>query len=381
MASNFGWNDFPCNSRLRYICQTTANPCTGFNCGKGRCVVKGAKATCACNKGWTGERCNVVVDPCKGVNCGNGKCVADKKIGGSARCACSKGWTGVRCNVVVDPCQGVKCNHGKCVADKKIGGTARCICNAGWTGVKCDAIPNLCAKNPCKNGGKCVNRGKPGRPDYHCLCPRNAKGRNCEKLCKFEVNKAGFPVKMDAMILFDGSGSVRRAGGWPNTLAFISEIMGDLDLAADKTRLELVQFSEGDERVELDFSSSVKRNKAALKKKVANIEIMGWQTFTGQALERAYNIFKTEGRKDKDVVKLLLVLTDGKSNDGDKIPAAIKKLKSLGVETVAVGVGKGTNGKELKQIAGGNWKRVSNVDTFDQLDHDLITNMVRNICA
>jgi len=381
MAGNNGWNDYNCDKRLRYVCQKTANPCGGLNCGKGRCVAKGAHASCVCNKGWTGDGCNVVVDPCEGVDCGNGQCVADKMIGGSHRCICSKGWTGDGCNIVVDPCKGVDCGHGKCVADKMIGGSARCICAVGWTGAKCDAIPDLCAKKPCRNGGKCVATRKfsptrkPGRPDYKCLCPANFRGRNCENSCRLAVNENGLPVKMEAMILFDGSGSVGD-DGFKATLEFISNIVNNMDLAPEKTRVELVQFSE-DPEVELDFGSSVEMDFKALKSKVSSIKHMGWRTFTGKALARAADIFNSEGRKEKDVAKLLLVITDGQSNDGDQIPAAVANLKKLGVETVAVGVGEKVNAEELKLIAG---EKVFTVGSFKQLDHDLLAKMLGNIC-
>ena len=39
MAGAQGWNDVPCDMKIRYICQKAMNnPCTKFHCGNGTCV-------------------------------------------------------------------------------------------------------------------------------------------------------------------------------------------------------------------------------------------------------------------------------------------------------------------------------------------------------
>jgi len=284
------------------------------------------------------------------------------------------------------PSNSVDCNNGKCVADKMIGGKARCQCDDGWTGPHCEAVADLCEKNPCKNGGECVSNHRSPFPNYHCRCVGNFKGKNCEKSCRFEVTKAGFPAKMDAMILFDGSSSLQVGGGDKNrpkdflsTLGFISEIVDELDVGPEKSRLELAQFSHKF-RVELNFASSVKMDLTALRNKIAAIKFLQGATLTGKALEQAYNIFKSQGRKAEDVAKYLFVVTDGTSHDRKSIPAAVANLKRLGVKLVAVGVGKDVDVDELTLIAGGNAADVFSVDSFDQLNGALIAKVVENIC-
>jgi len=362
-------------------CDVVVDPCQGFNCGNGKCVADkmiGGSARCICNKGWSGGKCDVVVDPCQGFSCGNGKCVADKMIGGSARCVCNKGWSGSRCDVAVDPCEGVECVHGKCVANKMLGSVGSCSCENGWTGDKCDRLVDLCAKNPCQNGGKCVSNGKLMRPNYQCQCMGNFKGKNCEKSCKFEVTRAGLPAKLDAMILFDGSTSVGNVN-YKKSLEFVSRLVSLVEIGNGKGRLEIAQFSNKF-KIEIDFATSVTMKSAELKKKVAGIQYLMGGTFTGKALEQSFNIFKTQARKAKDVAKYLFVITDGTSHQVKEMKAAIAKLKGLGVELVAIGVGGGTNNDQLLLLAGGNAARVFSVGSFDQLNNSLISKLVENIC-
>lgn len=384
MDRNDGWNDYPCHVGLRFICQKTADPCGGVHCGNGRCVANGGRASCVCNNGWTGSACGVVVDPCHSMDCGNGRCVSNRMIGGSGRCACSTGWTGPGCNVVVDPCNGVDCGHGKCVADRSIGGSARCICLAGWMGSRCSVVDDPCNGVNCGNG-KCVSDKSIGG-SAKCICDAGFSGDKCQKACRFAVTRDGFPAKMDAMILFDGSNSLRDGGGdearpdfFKMSLKFIQDIADKMEIGPEKARLELVQFSHKS-REELDFASSAAMGGAALKKKIDAIGYLTGGTFTGKALEYAFSIFQTHGRKGSDIAKYLFVITDGDSRQAKQIEKAIGKIKGLGIDVIAIGVGSGVHSEELRLIAGGNLAKVFSVSSFEQLDQALISRMVENIC-
>ena len=83
-----------------------------------------------------------------------------------------------------------------------------------------------------------------------------------------------------------------------------------------------------------------------------------------------------------DVAKYLVVLTDGNSADREHvlIRQAVPKLRAMGVELVAVGVGSSVNDEELQLIAGGKAANVFSVDSFDQLDSSLISKMVEKLC-
>ena len=69
-----------------------------------------------------------------------------------------------------------------------------------------------------------------------------------------------------------------------------------LDLSEGKSRLELAQFSHKF-TVELDFSSSVNMDSAALKSKISGIVYHAGATLTGKALKQSFNVFNSQGDK------------------------------------------------------------------------------------
>lgn len=50
-------------------------------------------------------------------------------------------------------------------------------------------------------------------------------------------------------------------------------------------------------------------------------------------------LFITEGGMRQSAIKILIVITDGRSNDGPKLKAAINKAKKKNIIRFAVGVG------------------------------------------
>ncbi len=86
--------------------------CENFNqclsqsvsCNHGYCVDGEGFATCSCDPGYTGERCEVDIDDCAAVNCsGNGVCVDGVN---SFNCQCVSEFTGELCSVE---------EQGKCI--------------------------------------------------------------------------------------------------------------------------------------------------------------------------------------------------------------------------------------------------------------------------
>jgi len=336
MGGQSGWNDLKCEERLRFICQRNVlNPCDKVHCGNGNCVNDNHRAVCKCNYGWQGAHCGEKIDYCAGVNCHNGRCVVS-------------------------------------------GVTPACVCNEGWTGSRCDqaVVVDPCANHPCQNGGACFsNEG-----GYFCKCEGNFKGKNCEKSCRFEVTQEGLPSKLDAMVLFDGSMSVGE-GNFKKSLEFISRFVDKLDLGPSKARLELIQFSHKIAEA-LDFVASSHTSKGVLRAQIGRIDYLRGGTATGKAMTEALKVFTEKGRHAKDVAKYLVVLTDGNSSETEHalIRQAVPKLKAMGVELVAVGVGSSVNDDELRLIAGGKAANVFSVDSFEKLDSALISKMVEKLC-
>ena len=59
------------------------------------------------------------------------------------------------------------------------------------------------------------------------------------------------------------------------------------------------------------------------------MDYMHYNTNTGLALEKAYDRFKTKGRKGRKFPKILFVVTDGVSSDPKKLPGKNFKVRNL----------------------------------------------------
>lgn len=125
--------------------------CPKFCSGHGKCADKG----CRCFGDYTGEDCSIPM--CTNLNqCnGHGKC---NQLG---RCECEKGFSGEDCNLggCPDDCSG----HGIC------GYGMLCKCDVGWSGENCrlQACGNGCVHGTCSDTGECV-------------CEEGYRGESCE---------------------------------------------------------------------------------------------------------------------------------------------------------------------------------------------------------
>jgi hypothetical protein len=200
------------------------NPCENG----GTCMYGGI---CFCNDGWYGDTCNEY-HPCLGVDCGeNGTCINEDSEN-DGNCNCDPGYLGDNCEISErDECLSSYClrntpadieditnclgendscgegcgtinnwdtlgntlNNGDtclhCISIPGLSGNdgcgphgrcsnnEECICNDGFSGDYCNIDTCNSNPNPC-NGGECVRDDSENR--YHCLCPSNKRGVNCE---------------------------------------------------------------------------------------------------------------------------------------------------------------------------------------------------------
>lgn len=78
-------------------CERVDNPCAPQPCAHGTCSLAAAPAgfACACERGWTGARCDADVDDCASAPCRNGGVCRDRLD--AFLCECPAGWSGPTC--------------------------------------------------------------------------------------------------------------------------------------------------------------------------------------------------------------------------------------------------------------------------------------------
>jgi len=103
--------------------------------------------------------------------------------------------------------------------------------------------------------------------------------------------------------------------------------------------------------------------------KVDKIKFQGYSTYTAHALNTSVEVFQSSSRFHyHDVIKVLIVLTDGNSSDKTYLRETAQYVRSLGILPFVVGVGSAFI-EELKVIANGgeSMNRVYKVKTFKAL--------------
>ncbi|XP_040291131.1 von Willebrand factor A domain-containing protein 2 [Bufo bufo] len=136
---------------------------------------------------------------------------------------------------------------------------------------------------------------------------------------------------LDVLILLDGSNSVGK-GSFERSKHFAVKLCDALDISAERVRVGVIQYSTTPQ-VELRLDSGFA--KGDVKEKIKSVAFKGGSTETGLALK--YILRKGfPGGRDSSVPKMLILLSDGKSQGQPTVPAL--QLKEQGVEVFAVGV-------------------------------------------
>uniref|UniRef100_A0A8C6UB04 Collagen type XIV alpha 1 chain n=1 Tax=Neogobius melanostomus TaxID=47308 RepID=A0A8C6UB04_9GOBI len=179
-------------------------------------------------------------------------------------------------------------------------------------------------------------------------------------------------AKADLAFLVDGSWSI----GDDNFLKitrFLYSTMGSLDLIGpDGTQVAIAQFSD-DARTEFQLSSY--SNKEVLLEAIQKIRYKGGNTKTGRAIKHVKeSIFSPEAGARKGVPKVLVVLTDGRSQDD--VNKVSKEMQMEGYIIFAIGFADADYG-ELVNIASKPSDRhvffVDDLDAVKKIEEQLIT--------
>ncbi|XP_059395525.1 integrin alpha-2 isoform X1 [Carassius carassius] len=139
------------------------------------------------------------------------------------------------------------------------------------------------------------------------------------------IQTCGGPI--DVGIVLDGSNSIYP---WPDVTNFLIKLLENLDIGPDKTRVSIMQYSE-DLTFHYHFSSDQNRDKVLSEASGIN-QITGYDTNTFEALDKArQTAFLPENGGRPGATKVLVVVTDGESADGDKGPEVIERCNKDGI--------------------------------------------------
>ncbi|XP_012938709.1 uncharacterized protein LOC101849054 [Aplysia californica] len=178
----------------------------------------------------------------------------------------------------------------------------------------------------------------------------------------------------DIILVMDSSGSINSgdSGNYDRQLDFAATLTKNFDLGPDDVRFGGVIFSDTTEKL---FDLKDYSDHKNLSKAITGARYIQSTTKTDLALNLVDNgMFDTVNGGRDNAQKIVIVMTDGQSDDMQKTKAAAEKLKKKGVTIIAIGIAH-ANTHDLENIASGseNVVQVSDFHALDKIEH-VVTN-------
>nr|XP_026693868.1 fibrillin-3 isoform X4 [Ciona intestinalis] len=383
-------------------------------------LVPGYECSCPENMILNGDGFTCRVNPCYTNNGGCGGVCTPLEVG--FQCSCPQGYDLLEDGSCLDinECEN---NNGGCqynctntdgsyVCSCPVGqglhgngrtcGRACYHCNGASTNDECNAMPiQICTDDAqscenevrinagvkqifkgCKQTQACNNNyiqnprsafepsqcnGNLGNDVCRCCCAGHLCNFN-EKPC--QAPQACHIRKADVAIVVDSSSSVKY-NNFQKMKSFTSSLFQSFKLGDDRVRAALVRYNR---RVDQRFGFADTNTKEEVQDGVDAMPYRGGGTLTGQALQHVIdNTLKTENGARDDAQKIVITITDGRSQDDVLTPS--RALRAAGVITFGIGIGARVLETQINEI-GGDPSRTFSVETFDQLS-GLVLNRVR----
>ncbi|XP_004692247.2 PREDICTED: collagen alpha-6(VI) chain [Condylura cristata] len=180
--------------------------------------------------------------------------------------------------------------------------------------------------------------------------------------------------KVDLVFLMDGSTSI-GTNDFSKMKKFLVSIVEDFDVSIDRVHIGVAQFSH---TYQEEFSLRTFIGKKQISNQIENIKQIFGNTHIGAALRRVGRYFlpNSGSRINAGTPQVLLVLTDGQSQD--EVAPAAEDLRHKGIDIYTVGIGS-VDDQQLVQITGSAEKKLT-VHNFDELKK-VKKRVVRNICT
>lgn len=167
----------------------------------------------------------------------------------------------------------------------------------------------------------------------------------------------------DLVFLIDGSESIEEPS-WNILKQTMIGIMKELDIAQDKWRVGVAQFSD---ILLHEFYLNTYTSFAEVEQAINNIGQRKQGTNTWDALKLIRHYFTKENgsRIDEGVAQNLLLITDGQANDPKDLNA-LAYLRNKKITITVIGVGNDIKKSELREIAGSPDRVL--IETFETLE-------------
>nr|XP_060496881.1 collagen alpha-6(VI) chain [Panthera onca] len=180
--------------------------------------------------------------------------------------------------------------------------------------------------------------------------------------------------KVDLVFLMDGSNSI-HPDDFRKMKEFLASVVQDFDVSVNRVRIGAAQFSHT-YRPEFPLGTFIGKTEISLK--IENIQQIFGYTHIGAALRQVGHYFRPDmgSRINAGTPQVLLVLTDGQSQD--EVAQAAEDLRHKGIDIYSVGIGD-VDDQQLIQITGTADKKLT-VHNFDELTK-VKKRIVRNICT
>ena len=173
---------------------------------------------------------------------------------------------------------------------------------------------------------------------------------------------------LDITFVLDASVSVGPQN-FNSLLNSVANLTSNLKVSSSETHVGVVRYGSSAQLViELGSISDPIQLDAAIR----NITYTGGGTATGRGIELAHLQGFNNSRRSQGVPSVMVVITDGNSNEGiePSIPAVVAI--DDGIRILAIGIGSGVDLSELNSFAS-DPSSVFQIDEFSQADFDNIT--------
>ena len=162
---------------------------------------------------------------------------------------------------------------------------------------------------------------------------------------------------------------------------FLKALAGTFGVSENGSRASVITFSHNSEH-SIMFKDHT--DLASFNTAVDDIPLMGFTTRIDRALRLTQSeMFTTASGARTNTPKILILLTDGSQTQGDDAedPGDIaEELRQAGINVIVIGIGAGTDFKELAHMAGGADNTFS-ATSFDELvGGDFIKKLKEKTC-